>query len=40
MKQQLHVGNGSLVGLGAVVIKDVEENSVVAGNPAKPLKKA
>ncbi len=40
VKQQLHVGNGSLVGLGAVVIKDVEENSVVAGNPAKPLKKA
>ena len=24
VKQQLHVGNGSLVGLGAVVIKDVE----------------
>ena len=29
----------SFLGLGAVVVKDVEEGQVVVGNPAKPLKK-
>ena len=39
IKQQLHIGNDSLIGLGAVVLKDVEENTVVVGNPAKVLNK-
>lgn len=39
IKQQLHVGNGALVGLGAVVLNDIECNTVVVGNPAKLLKK-
>lgn len=39
IKQQLHIGNDSLIGLGAVVLKDVEENTVVVGNPAKILNK-
>ena len=30
------VGDDSFVGLGAVVIRDVETCSVVVGNPAKP----
>lgn len=36
---QLHVGKDALVGMGAVVTKNVEENTVVAGVPAKPLRK-
>jgi acetyltransferase-like isoleucine patch superfamily enzyme len=33
------IGKNSLVGAGSVVTKDVEENSVVAGNPARFVKK-
>ena len=33
------IGNGALVGLGAVVTKDIESNIIVIGNPAKPLQK-
>lgn len=36
---QLSIGRGALVGLGAVVTKSVEENSVVAGVPAKVIRK-
>lgn len=32
------VGKNSLVGLGAVVLKSVEDNTIVAGNPAKFIK--
>ena len=37
VKEQTHINDGALVGLGAVVLKDVEENTVVVGNPAKKL---
>ena len=40
IKQQLCVEDNALIGLGAVVLKDVEMNSIVAGNPAKVLKKS
>ncbi|GAB6281536.1 MAG: 2,3,4,5-tetrahydropyridine-2,6-dicarboxylate N-acetyltransferase [Ignavibacterium sp.] len=33
------VGNGSIIAAGSVVISDVEENTVVAGVPAKFIKK-
>ena len=33
------IGKNTLVGLGAVVVKDVEDGEVVIGNPAKPFKK-
>lgn len=33
---KITVGNNSLVGMGAVVVKNVDENKVVLGNPAKP----
>lgn len=32
------IGQGSIVGAGSVVTKDVEAHSVVAGNPAKVIK--
>lgn len=39
IKEKTKIGDHSLVGLGAVVIRDVEEYTTVAGNPAKELKK-
>ena len=35
IRQKLIVENDALVGMGAVVVKNVTESSVVAGNPAK-----
>lgn len=34
----ISIGNGSIVGANSVVIKDVPENTVVAGVPAKVIK--
>ncbi|MDB9753524.1 hypothetical protein OAB29_05160 [Oceanospirillaceae bacterium] len=36
--QKIKIGNGAIVGLGAVVTKDVPSNTVFAGNPARKLK--
>jgi len=36
----LRIGNGAVVGMGAVVISDVGDGEVVAGNPAKVIRKA
>lgn len=36
---KLVIKDNSIVGLAAVVLKDVEENSIVAGNPAKLIRK-
>lgn len=30
-----HIGEGAIVGMGSVVVKNVEDNSVVKGNPAR-----
>jgi len=35
IKAGIRIGKNSVIGMGAVVIKDVPENSVVVGNPAK-----
>lgn len=39
VKQKIRIGANSLVGIGAVVIKNVEEGTTVIGNPAKVLQK-
>lgn len=36
----IRIGKNSLVGAGSVVTKDVEDNTIVAGNPAKFIKYA
>ena len=36
-EKPLIIGKGAVVGMGAVVTKDVAPNTVVVGNPAKPL---
>ena len=33
-----NIGENAVVGAGAVVTKDVDDNTVVGGNPAKVLK--
>jgi len=35
VRNRLVIGKGALIGLGSVVVKDVEAESVVYGNPAK-----
>jgi sugar O-acyltransferase (sialic acid O-acetyltransferase NeuD family) len=37
VRQFARIGAGSLVGMGSVVLKDVEPGSVVCGNPARKL---
>ena len=32
------IGKGAVIGAGAVVVKDVPENAIVAGNPAKVIR--
>lgn len=39
IKNGLIIGNDSLIGLSAVVLKNVEDQITVIGNPAKPLEK-
>ena len=39
IRNGIKIGENSIVGMGSVVLKDVEPNSVIAGNPAKLLRK-
>jgi hypothetical protein len=38
VRQYVRIGRGSLIGMGAVVIKDVPPNSVMVGNPARRIR--
>ncbi|MGO8704679.1 MAG: hypothetical protein ACLQVA_12755 [Candidatus Brocadiia bacterium] len=38
VRQYLRIGKDSFIGMGAVVVKDVPPNAVMAGNPARKLK--
>ena len=35
----MHIGDGAVIGLNSVVTKDVPPYTIVAGNPAKPVRK-
>jgi acetyltransferase-like isoleucine patch superfamily enzyme len=35
----VNIGQGAVIGAGAIVTKDIEPYSIVVGNPAKPIKK-
>ena len=35
----VHIGDGAIIGLGSIVGHDVDPYTIVAGNPAKPIKK-
>lgn len=37
IKNRIPIGNCSIIGMGATVIREVQENTTVAGNPAKVL---
>lgn len=39
VRQNLRIGHNSLLGMGAVVVKDVPPDSVMVGNPARILRK-
>src|SRR5690606_40897332 len=39
IKEKVRIGNNCIIGASAVVLKDVEDNSVMVGNPAKLLRK-
>lgn len=39
IRNHCRIGDGATLGLGSVVVKDVEAGLTVVGNPAKPLKK-
>lgn len=39
IKAGVTIGNGAAIGMGSVVTKDVPPYTVVAGNPAKPIRK-
>lgn len=36
LRNRLKIGSNALIGLGSTVVKDVAQDSVVYGNPAKP----
>ncbi|HZO90309.1 MAG TPA: hypothetical protein VFB38_18430 [Chthonomonadaceae bacterium] len=38
IRQYVRIGRGSLIGMGAVVVKDVAPNSVIVGNPGRKLR--
>jgi len=39
IKPELHIGHGAVIASGAVVTKDVQSYTIVAGVPAKPLRR-
>ncbi|MHA1200699.1 MAG: DapH/DapD/GlmU-related protein [Candidatus Heimdallarchaeaceae archaeon] len=40
IRENLSIGSNSLIGIGSVVIRNVPADSVIVGNPGKPMSKA
>ena len=38
MKQGTKIGNKSIVGMGSMIVRDIPDNVVAMGNPARPMK--
>jgi sugar O-acyltransferase (sialic acid O-acetyltransferase NeuD family) len=38
IKEHISIGNDSIIGMGAVVLRDIPENVVALGNPARPMR--
>jgi carbonic anhydrase/acetyltransferase-like protein (isoleucine patch superfamily) len=38
VRQYVRIGHGSLVGMGSIILRDVEPDSVMVGNPARRLR--
>ena len=38
IRQSITIGKNAIIGAGAVVVNDIPANTIVVGNPAKPLK--
>ncbi|WP_105630743.1 NeuD/PglB/VioB family sugar acetyltransferase [Cronobacter dublinensis] len=38
VKEQIHIGNDAIVGMGAAVVNDVADTTIVAGTPAKMMR--
>ena len=38
IKEKLSIGNRSIVGMGSIVFRDLDENIIAIGNPARPIK--
>ena len=39
IKEGVQIGNGAVIGMGSVVTKNVDPYTIVAGNPARPIRK-
>jgi acetyltransferase-like isoleucine patch superfamily enzyme len=37
LKEKVIIGSDVFTGMGAVVVKDVEDKSIIIGNPAAPI---
>lgn len=40
LREKLTIGDNSVIGMGSVVLADVDADTAVAGSPAKPIKKS
>ncbi len=39
MRQGISIGNDTIVGMGSVVHRDIPNDVIALGNPARPMKK-
>ncbi|MBF4695135.1 acetyltransferase [Fusibacter ferrireducens] len=39
VKQQVHIGSNSVIGMGSVVLKDIQDSMLAYGNPCKEVRK-